>query len=142
MEFQNYEEKLDYIKVNEEVINALWKQYSRHVVLYSGEHILLNEYAKTVDLFMSEISKLNHNIEVLTSNRITKEKMESAIKSYEYIKEKMDMPYGEGSCEVSVLTYETFIMYTDCIKTMMENSGHYKWNIFSTNDYLVESIGD
>lgn len=132
MKFTNYERTLDYKPINGDIVNQLWRQYNSHQVLYNGEHILFNEYAKTVDLFMSEINKLNHNIEVLKSNRVTVERMESAIAQFEYLNEKF------MQVETGNLTYELWLLCRDMLKTMMENSGYYKLEIFSDNDDLVE----
>ena len=137
VKFLNYEEVLDYEPLNKHIIGQLWDSNKRHVVLYCGEHILFNEYAKTIDMFMEAINTMEHNNKVLIGNRINKEKMESAIKSFEYINE-----IYEG-VDMSTKEYEMWLMYKDCIRTMMENSGHYKLSIFNVNgDDLCESLGD
>ena len=120
MEFFNYEETLDYSPINEEIINTLWGQYKRHVVLYSGEHVLFNEYAKTIDLFMGEINKLK-------SNRISEGCIKGAIKQYKYLNEKF------MQVETDNLTYELWLLCRDMLKTMVENSGYYELSIFNNN---------
>ena len=86
----------------------------------------LLDIAKIKEYYEGEITRLNHNIEVLKGNRITEDKMKSAIAQFEYIDEKF---YQLG--ETSNTTYELWLTCRDYLKTMMENSGYYKLSIFS-----------